>query len=56
MEVISEEGKEILKTFSELIPDLTEMEKQQLLYFGKGMAMRKKQEKTEKTDKQEALC
>lgn len=38
---MSENEKKILKTFGELIPKLTETEKEKLLSFGEGMVFMK---------------
>ncbi len=42
---MSEKEKRILKTFEEVFPKLTEIEKEKLLSFGEGMAFVKSKEK-----------
>ena len=49
---MSEKEKRILKTFEEVFPKLTEIEKEKLLSFGEGMAFVKSKEK-ERVCKQE---
>lgn len=46
---MSDKEREILKTFEEVIPELTELEKEKLLSFGEGMAF--KAQELKKKDK-----
>lgn len=38
MEAVAEKDKEILETFSKVVPKLSTMEKEKLLSFGEGLA------------------
>lgn len=42
---MSKNGKEILKTFERVIPDLTELEREKLLSFGEGIAFKAAEQK-----------
>lgn len=45
---MSEKQKQILETFEEIIPKMTEMEQEKLLSFGEGIAfVKEKKEKEE---------
>lgn len=47
---MSETEKKILETFGQIIPTLSELEREKLLSFGEGMAfMKQKNEEQEKT-------
>lgn len=47
---MSETEKKILETFGQIIPTLSELEREKLLSFGEGMAfMKQKSEEREKT-------
>ncbi len=45
---MSETEKKILATFEEVLPKLTESEKERLLYFGEGMAFKSEQQHEDK--------
>ena len=52
---MSEKEKQIIETFMEVIPKMSEQERDNLLNFGKGMAfMKDKQEKKVKRSKKGA--
>lgn len=42
---MSEKEKKILKTFEEVIPDMTELEREKLLSFGEGIAFKTAEQK-----------
>ena len=45
---MSEKEKKILETFSEVVPKLSEIDKERLLAFGEGLAFKAKQQKPAK--------
>ncbi len=45
---MSEKQKQILETFEEIIPKMSEMEQEKLLSFGEGIAFVKEQKEQEK--------
>lgn len=47
-----EREKEILETFGKVIPELTERDKERLLWFGEGLAFKVDQQKASGTDAQ----
>lgn len=49
---MSEKEKEILETFGKVIPELTEQDKERLLWFGEGLAFKVDQPKAGGTDDQ----
>jgi hypothetical protein len=44
---MSDKEKQILETIGNVLPDMTEMEKEKLLSFGEGMAFMKDRQKKE---------
>lgn len=44
---MSEKDEKILKIFKEILPEMSEMEKEKLLSFGEGMAFVKSKDKNE---------
>ena len=42
---MSEKEKEILETFGKVMPELTERDKERLLWFGEGLAFKVEQQK-----------
>lgn len=49
---MSKYGKEILKTFEKVIPDLTELEREKLLSFGEGIAFKTAEQKKQWEEKE----
>lgn len=49
---MSDKARDIMKTFSEVVPKLTEMQQEKLLSFGEGMAFMKSREEAESRQKQ----
>lgn len=45
---MSEKEKKILKTFEEVLPEMSELEKEKLLSFGEGVAFKAAEQKKEK--------
>lgn len=51
---MSEKEREIMRTFSEVVPKLTEIQQEKLLSFGEGMAFMKRREEAEAEYKRRA--
>lgn len=47
---MSEKEEKILKTFEEILPEMSEMEKEKLLSFGEGMAFMKDKDNKDKNE------
>lgn len=45
---MSEKEQKILKTFEEVLPDMSEIEREKLLSFGEGIAFKTAEQKKEK--------
>lgn len=45
---MSEKEKKILKTFEEVLPEMSELEKEKLLSFGEGVAFKAAEQKKKK--------
>mgnify|MGYP006988992021 CR=1 FL=1 len=51
---MSDKAKEIMKTFSEIVPKLNEAQQEKLLSFGEGMVFMKNREDKKDTERQTA--
>ena len=52
---MSEKEKKILRTFEEILPDMTELEREKLLSFGEGIAFKTAEQKKEEQKEKEAV-
>ncbi len=53
---LTEKERQILKTFEEVLPNLTEKEKDRILYIGEGLSLKTEKLARKKTRKQDRRC